>query len=564
MSETSKQSAEKSVPCAYAPFCTDKFTTNARRNRHCISAHGGIGKLYCIKCPTLKFFASKKSLAQHMSEHQSDGICSYCSKTYAGSYLRKHMRQCSMNNDNDGESKSTEVEMEDPVSRDDGRPIYRPQPTGQTRSSRAAPRSIELDTRLVAFVDWIKSPSAAGKKALISNHDQFFMKFRTVLGKLSKFHNKSVETLFYHLNRTDSCLKMFGAAKLSEFTMWLGKGDDGRQLSLRTVYNYLRTLVLFFQWKVLALGMSQFAKALETLEGVCKNLSIQKDKMATDITQKAARLDKLPKIPDFLAYMKETLKPAVDEVRDQMNSSRERHISQYMTCRNYILMALLFGAPPQRKQFLEELADDNVTYEGDYTILKVEKHKTQRRYGAIVVALPPFFYQAFQMLVDLLNSFRVEGCHKLFIGYDGRADKYLTKALQSLTNAAFGKDVTIRDCRSIFINYAKSHLDLQGMYELSRQMCHSFQVQQSEYRADDSVQRAIRSLKSLHATHQWTEMIPLLCDSNLQAIDEDDTDIIIGEEAEESKTSNDIEDDLPDEAYIQFLDSYNAENSTQF
>lgn len=458
----------------------------------------------------------------------------------------------------DGESKSAEIVENDRSVVDNDLPqIYRPQPTGLTRSSRSAPRQIELNTRLVAFVDWIKSPSASGKNALITNHEQFFMKFRTVLGKLSKFHDKSVEKLFYHLNRTDSCLKMFNASKLNEFTMWLGNGDDGRQLNLRTVYNYLRTLVIFFQWKVLALGQSQFSRVLDTIDGVCKNLSIQKDKMATDIQEKAARLDRLPKVPDFLTYMKTTLKPAVDKVRSELASGVEFRIDQYMTCRNYILMALLFAVPPQRKQFLENLAHDNVTYAGKYTILKVEKHKTQRRYGAVVVALPPFFYEEFQLLLELLDNFRPLSCWKLFVGYDGLPDKYLTRTLQSMTNSAFGMDVNIRDCRSIFINHAKSHLDLQGMYELSRQMCHSFQVQQSEYRTDDSVQRAISSLNSLHATHQWTEMVPLLCEVNAM----EDTD---GEECDESKVSGDFQDDLPDEAYIEFLDSYNAENATQF
>jgi hypothetical protein len=74
-------------------------------------------------------------------------------------------------------------------------------------------------------------------------------------------------------------------------------------------------------------------------------------------------------------------------------------------------------------------------------------------------------------------------------------DPYLTNRFEAITHAKFGVDVNIRDCRSIYVNYAKDHLNITQMYELSRQMCHSFNMQQSQYRADDSVDRAIRSLQ---------------------------------------------------------------------
>lgn len=294
--------------------------------------------------------------------------------------------------------------------------------------------------------------------------------------------------------------------------------------------------MVYFEWKVNALEQLRFAPTLKSLDNVCKNLSLQKDKMAQDIQKKAARFATLPTVPQFIDLLTKNLKPRVDRVRELNADSWQA----YEDCRNYILMALLFGVPPQRKQFLDLMTIDQITYHDKHTILKVLDHKTARRYGPVTVALPPYYYEDFQLYLDIRSDFARIANTSLFVKANGARDEYLTRHFQQMTQAKFGADVSIRDCRTIFINYAKTHLDLKQMYELSRQMCHSFQMQQSEYRTDDSVERAI---STLHSMHEVTRLLPI-CSADKQLFQEEDEFP-----------------DLPsDEAFLQFIDDYNAAN----
>lgn len=561
--------------CKYAPLCSARFDSGFNRDRHCKNVHGGPERLFCNKCDTLKFFSSAQSLQKHISEHSVDDACSYCAATYSSSYMKKHMRKCpsrlptpQVEDDADFDMESNEGEVIN-IAKPRGPPLYRPQKTGVKRSSRAAPTSLETDERLAQFVKWVTSKTAIGKSTQITSYGQFFNKFRTALGKLSKFHGKSSAKLFFHLNRQASCLAMFKPKPLNDFTMWLGKGDNGKELSLRTVYNYLRTLVIFFEWKVNALGQDQFKAPLESLQGLCLNLSRQKDKVSQDIVKKAARLSALPTVPQFLTFMSEKLKPKVDRVR-QVNKFQWK---QYVDCRNYILMALLFGVPPQRKQFLESMMVENITYKDGYTILQVHEHKTQRRYGPVVVALPPYYYDDFQLYLEVRSDFAtLQNLDKsLFIKHDGKPDPYLTRHFEAMTHEEFGQDVTIRDCRSIFVNFANDKLDLKQLYELSRQMCHSFQMQQSEYRADDSVQRAITTMTSMH---KMTELLPLCsadqeihCEEVRAEVEEekgdDDQGVEIpGDNQDDEEASIEFDGELTDEQLVKFVAAYNASHKT--
>ncbi|ETN06466.1 hypothetical protein PPTG_12588 [Phytophthora nicotianae INRA-310] len=103
----------------------------------------------------------------------------------------------------------------------------------------------------------------------------------------------------------------------------------------------------------------------------------------------------------------------------------------------------------------------------------------------------------FKLFLDIWRDYRTLATHNIFIKANGKADTYLTRHFQRITQREFQVDVSIRDCRSIFINHAKKLFDLTEMYELSRQMCHSFQMQQSEYRADDSIERAFNVLSTM-------------------------------------------------------------------
>lgn len=255
----------------------------------------------------------------------------------------------------------------------------------------------------------------------------------------------------------------------------------------------------------------------------------------------------------------------------------------------------------------------NVSYVDDYTILTVLEHKTSRKYGPVVVALPPYYCEDFKLYMEHWDDLHVLLHDKLFIKRNGWPDKYLTRRFQAMTSAEFGVDVSIRDCRSIFINFAKDKMDLTQMYELSRQMCHSFQMQQSEYRADNSIDHAIGSMRAIH---EMTPLLPLCSvdqilyqeelaetqetnadeeladassndegrdngietntdgqdrgadnedqDNGLEATDDGqdrDADAVFEDEEDSEDEGEFFLDGPSDEAFIEFVDSYNATHS---
>jgi hypothetical protein len=303
--------------------------------------------------------------------------------------------------------------------------------------------------------------------------------------------------------------------------------------------------------EVNALGNQQFAIPLKSLQDLATRLSLDKDNLSQVIADKAARLAKMPTVPQFLAFLTEKLKRAVQYVRLHERESWE----DYEICRNYILVALLFGVPPQRKQFLDTVDVDDITVRDKYSILTVSEHKTARRYGPIVVALPPYYYEDFKYYLDLRLTHALVSNNSLFIQRNGSRDKYLTRRFQQLTQDEFGIDVSIRDCRSIFVNYAKDKFDLKQLYELSRQMCHSFQMQQSQYRADDSVDRAIHILRSMN---QITDLLPIANEEthDIQQLEDGST-----QHGENDDTVDELAGELTDDQLMAFVEDYNSTHS---
>ncbi|KAF1314909.1 hypothetical protein FI667_g16388, partial [Globisporangium splendens] len=128
-----------------------------------------------------------------------------------------------------------------------------------------------------------------------------------------------------------------------------------------------------------------------------------------------------------------------------------------------------------------------------FVVMTVKRHKTYHFYGPVVVVLPPRFTSDFEVYLQHRDNLARSGCSSLFIDRRGEQEPYLTKRFQKLVYMKFGKVVSIRDCRSIYVTKASKELNMQQLYSLSRQMYHSFQTQQTIYCADDSVQRAMES-----------------------------------------------------------------------
>jgi hypothetical protein len=84
----------------------------------------------------------------------------------------------------------------------------------------------------------------------------------------------------------------------------------------------------------------------------------------------------------------------------------------------------------------------------------------------------------------------------VFVGKNGLQERYLTKRFQEIMSNQFKRNITIRDCRTIYVTYASEHLDDTALNKLARLMFHSPITQQTVYRSDFAVARAISSLES--------------------------------------------------------------------
>lgn len=184
------------------------------------------------------------------------------------------------------------------------------------------------------------------------------------------------------------------------------------------------------------------------------------------------------------------------QARIEFPSARgDAAIALYLDLRIYMLFALMFGVPPQRCQVFEVIKTTDVTYSGDYTVFAIATHKTSAKYGDAVVVLPPF-YKEFKAFVNAPDELAKFDDKTLFIGRDGKPEDHITQRFRAIVYKYFNAIVTICDCRTLYVAYALQRCDLKQLYELSRQMCHSFQTQQNIYRADTNLQRAFQQIEN--------------------------------------------------------------------
>ena len=360
-----------------------------RRNmeRHCLNTHGGLDRPYCPECDQLKFFASQASLRNHMQTHQDDVQCTHCDKWFKSSSAKKHAKNCP---DRRGNEYQADFEVQDEIDGDFGEidPLYRAPTTAITRSAHAAPKQSSFESMMSEYLEWLKSPTAIGKSTMINNTDAFEAKFRTTLGRLASFHRISAEELLKRLKREKQWQQFFTNSKLNEFTMSLATTDRGRVLSKSTVYNYIRTLIVFFEWKVDAKGCKDMSETLELLRRLGKCLNLQK-KGEQDRESKAARFATMPSFPAMLDFVSTELKTNAISAYETYQNTQEATWDQYIACRNYILGALLIGLPPQRAAVFDTVSLSDLQEQDGHAILKIKKHKTAHVYGPVIIAIPP-------------------------------------------------------------------------------------------------------------------------------------------------------------------------------
>jgi hypothetical protein len=465
-------------------------------NQHRVVAHAGLTDLFCTKCEPLRTFKTDKSFTNHLRNHEAKR-CEHCDKDVSRSNWSRHVKSCESpvdgalvpdaNLSGDEEEKSEEVV----VARE---PLFRPPPSGAHRHKNLAPSDKELKEHFPDFVAWVMSDTSLGKHKSIRQPVTFLPKFRTALGKLADFHNVDNITFMKRLRRADSCLAIFQIARLNAFTMETGLDVNGEPLDMSTVYNYLHALVVFLNWCVFVLQQTKLKDSRDLLEDLC--FSVSKRRVTDrDPQAKADYLAGLPSYNDILAFVDNELKHDMVSAREDFEASGELTWETYMAFRNYFLVVLLFSIPPQRLQVFNMIKREEIKIVNGFVVMTVKRHKTYHIYGPVVVVLPPRFAADFEVYLQHRDHLARSDCSSLFIDRRGEQEPYLTKRFQKLVYQKFGKVVTIRDCRSIYVTKASKLLDMQQLYSLSRQMYHSFQTQQLIYRADDSLQRAMESVR---------------------------------------------------------------------
>uniref|UniRef100_K3XCV5 Uncharacterized protein n=1 Tax=Globisporangium ultimum (strain ATCC 200006 / CBS 805.95 / DAOM BR144) TaxID=431595 RepID=K3XCV5_GLOUD len=225
--------------------------------------------------------------------------------------------------------------------------------------------------------------------------------------------------LFYRLNRSSSCAVLVKLDTLNNFFMWLANADDGRQLQASTHYNYVRTLVIYFQWKTYGLGRSEFTSALQAIEQVQQNLNFHKRNLQQN-ADKHARFANFPSIVDIVGFMQAELRPKAEAAREAFETFATWEM--YEPLRNYILFALRVTALTQRLQVYNELSIDDITYKSDYAVLTLKKHKTDYKYGPVTTALRPRDLQTFKAYLEARSDVAALSCKNLFVGRDGKKE----------------------------------------------------------------------------------------------------------------------------------------------
>lgn len=526
--------------CIYAPRCVSTFKTKRNMERHCLNAHGGLDRPYCTECDQLKFFASHASLRNHMMTHQPDERCRHCTKWFKNSSVKKHVKNCPERRDNDLQADlSVQDEIDDGFGEID--PLYRAPVTELTRSAHAAPKPSTFNTMMAEYIKWLESPTGMGKSSLINNTKAFVDKFRTTLGRLASFHRISADDLLKRIARGKKWKVYFSNSKLNDFTMSLATTDGGRALRKSTVYNYIRTLIVYFEWKVDAKGCKDMAETLELLRKLGKCLNLQK-KGEQDRESKATRFALMPSFPEMLDFLSIELKNKAIAAYKEFQDTDEATWEQYVACRNYILVAMLIGLPPQRATVFDTVSLRDLQEQDGHAILTIKEHKTAHIYGPVVIAIPPMYKKQFDEYLEIRDELcALSAIYSLFIDKKRLQERYLTKRFQAIMVALFNRNITIRDCRSLYVTYASQHLDDTALNKLSRLMFHSFKTQQTIYRSDFAVDRAIASLEST------TRALP-----GMMGMYADDDDVDVSMETEEEP--GEFDGVPPDELFLELAD----------
>jgi hypothetical protein len=487
-----------------------------------------------------------------LKTHQPDEECPRCHEQYKKSSLSKHIKNCRELDDADDEF---ELQSEAKEAID---PLFRAPISGITRSAHAAPKQSYVDKLMQEYIEWIESPTALGKSTLIKNSAAFIDKFRTTLGRLATFHHITAEDLLGRIGRGRAWSQYFAHDKLNDFTMSLATTDRGRPLRKSTVYNYIRTLIVFFEWKVDVKGCENMRSTLELLKKLNRCLNLQKQR-ERDPEAKSVRFDAMPSFPEMLAFLSQELREkavnAYREFKDLQPVTKIMMWDVYVSCRNYILVAMLIGIPPQRATVFNTVSLLDLQEQDGHAILTIKNHKTDYRYGPVVIAIPPHYKKQFDEYLEVRGELAQAGINSLFLNKNGEQEKYLTKRFQGIMDDKFGCNITIRDCRSLYITYASQHLDITKLQQLSRLMFHSLEIQQTVYRSDNSVERAITSLNS--TTRALPAMMSMYADEEFEdsSIGDNDPDSFEGISA----TIGEF-DDIPDELFFELVETHNKAN----
>ncbi|KAF1325124.1 hypothetical protein FI667_g9389, partial [Globisporangium splendens] len=370
------------VPCFYAPVCVKTYSTRQKMNHHRASAHAGLPDLFCPECEPLRTFKTSKLLQSHLRNHDARS-CEHCGKEVSRTNWSRHVKSCApeveatsfeeagLGDEDEEKSEEAVVELE---------PLFRPPPTGIHRHKNLAPSHAELMEYFPDFVAWVMSDTLLGKHKSIRRSESFLSKFRTALGKLADFHNLDGITLMKRLKRPSSCQVIFHVPRLNAFTMVVGLDVNKQPLNKSTVYNYLRTLVVFLNWRVDVLQQVSLKESRDMLHELC--FSVSKHRVTDrDPQAKADRLLELPSYSDILAFVDNDLKNRMDEARGDFEESGEPTWETYIPFRNYFLVVLLFSIPPQRLQVFNMIKREEIKIVNGFVVMTVKRHKTYHIYG---------------------------------------------------------------------------------------------------------------------------------------------------------------------------------------
>jgi hypothetical protein len=513
--------------------------------RHCKNSHGGLNQLFCDECPSVRFFKNAKALKRHKLSHVRVK-CDNCEKELSTVSLPRHVKRCIEDTE---ASPSVEVQDDCALETPALEPLFELPVTGILRSAHKAPSEELTMGVLREYWAWVQCPSSLGKPKVMMEPAQHLAKLRTVVGKLSAFCNYDGETVLRRLKRADSCAKLLAIPRLDAFTRWLAVNEKGVELQASTLYNYVGALLLLVRWHVVIKERLNLKKQFDMLQQLYARLNVEK-KGKLDLRKKADRITQLPSVPDFIDFIDTDLLDDVTEARNKYHSSCTWTQDMYIAYRNYILVLLLFGVPPQRLQVYDNLDVREIKYHDQFTVLSLKQHKTYYKYGAVLVVIPPRHFQVFQEYLKVRAHFANQSCHNLFIDTRGNREAYLTNRFRGLVYKRFGCDISIRDCRSIYVTYAHQHADIQEMHALSRMMYHSFHVQQLVYRSSNVLQEAIAGIA---LTERLVNRLPVV------AVCEDDGSILTGAEFEpdEQHDSEEFDYGPSDEALIEMAEEFN-------